>query len=105
MTKFQEALDVIARYISDIRRGISRYSENIINEKLCHLKELVDKATPKEPIYEDLDCYIACPNCWGRVDDLSSVLTDDLIEPKYCPHCGQKLDWSDYGKTSKTRLS
>lgn len=100
MSKSQEALDVIARYISDIRRGISRYSENVINEKLCHLKELVDKATDEKP-YLDGDCdrdtdlfYTVwiCPICGKEYD----IVHDG--KHNYCQQCGQSIDWGDFNE-------
>lgn len=49
------------------------------------LQELVEKATPKK-----VKIFIAfgerlCPNCRNHMIDLY----------KYCPDCGQALDWSD----------
>ena len=60
------------------------------------LQELVDRATPKKPRYE-ADGYCngvlvydtwRCPNCETRYEV-------DYDEFKYCPKCGQAIDWSD----------
>lgn len=60
------------------------------------LQELVDKATPKKvlgkwkPDYDPKLYYpdsYHCPSC-------SRQLRRDRSY-KYCPRCGQKLDWSD----------
>ena len=33
-----------------------------------------------------------CPNC------LYSITTNQYEYPKYCPNCGQKIDWSDWSE-------
>ena len=61
------------------------------------LKELVDKAIPKQLIYEG-DGYwngqlvydvAICQNCDRHFE------VDGEEHYDYCPSCGQKLDWSD----------
>lgn len=55
------------------------------------MQELIDKATPKKPIYiersEETDGGMACPNCF-------SYMGIDY-ESNYCTQCGQALDWSE----------
>ena len=65
------------------------------DQNLHILEELVEKATPKKPSEasaSELDGYCdwICPTC-GRTH-----LNDCQLE--YCSYCGQKIDWSDYGK-------
>lgn len=61
------------------------------------IQELIDKETPMKPNYEgdgyDKDGNIIydtwiCPSCETRYEV-------DYDEYKYCPNCGQKLDWSE----------
>ena len=100
--KYQEALNYIVRN--------SCYKKTICSEcnmhNNCHipakryvdiLQELVDKATPTKPnIYGDgydeqgeliYDMY-DCPRC-GKSYEI------DYEKYKYCPNCGQAIDWSD----------
>lgn len=81
MNKYEEALDVIARYISDSKYGITRYSENTINEKLSHLKELIDK----EEKALDKACAriveLEESNC-GELVDIELVKRWSLVEGK-----------------------
>lgn len=65
------------------------------DQNLHILEELVEKATPKKPSEasaSELDGYCdwICPTC-GRTH-----LNDCPLD--YCSYCGQKIDWSDYGK-------
>lgn len=46
------------------------------------VEELIEKATPKKS-YDKGDYYI-CPNCSN----------DRCVCGKFCPNCGQALDWS-----------
>ena len=52
----------------------------------------LEKQMPKKPKMRHLKPYDSyndgwCPNCEAYVNEDS--------EYKYCPNCGQKLDWSD----------
>lgn len=89
MNKYEEAFSRVKEYLIYTGRN-----NDISFDEIRDLQELVNKTIPKKPVYEDLDCYLACPNCWNNIDDLSSVFTDELIQPKYCPRCGQHIDWS-----------
>ena len=92
MNKYQKAIDIVARYCSDYRTGIFPPRHKLSNE-LDILMELVEKATPKELIKrEELSCasYL-CPICENAYGD--NVNNRKYI--KYCPICGQALDWSD----------
>lgn len=69
------------------------------------LKKLVDRATPKKA-NKNTDWY-ECPNCLADLFPLD--ITDEEIREiervvcfqysknvlRYCPFCGQALDWSD----------
>lgn len=103
MNKYQEALEeIINEYQYAYKwycqfEGISEKKakelfENFSNKKIGLLKELLNKETP---MLVDLNyytyggiqsniLYFYCPNC------LHSKVKD---KSKYCPNCGQKLDW------------
>lgn len=62
------------------------------------LLELVKKATPmkptsKEDIYDDCEYIYTRGICLGCKEWIVSV--EDFLDVKYCPHCGQKLDWNE----------
>ena len=87
MSKYQEALDYLVGELKGCDEAISDFEyQQELNakretaEKL--LQELVDKTTPKKP-YDKGDYYI-CPNCSN----------DRCVCGKFCPNCGQALDWS-----------
>ena len=97
MNKYEKAFKIATTIVG--------YSTEEVNEAKITLQELVDKETPMKPIvnklpYEVHDGEIVtkyyecnCPKCnvvltkkWGHVY---------IRADKYCPNCGQKLDWSD----------
>ena len=67
------------------------------------LQELVDKETPKEPIlYTDVihgkeENVYQCPNCSSFLG-YEEECKEEEYQSTYCCGCGQKIDWSDYGK-------
>lgn len=95
MNKYQRALD----YLDEAFKVITQQFTNDISKVKIYkaerkaiktLQELVDKATPKEPI-EDTTHPIGtyyCPNCQKEFDMLQ-------WHDEYCSICGQRIDWSD----------
>ena len=78
----------------DVYSDISKIDELLQLNKI--VSEALEKQIPKAPNYEG-DGYIngeliydtwICP-CCGRYYELDC--NDDYI---YCPHCGQRIDWS-----------
>lgn len=66
----------------------------LFEKDLALLRELADKETPKKPIkfkYKLLYGW-ACPHC---ANDISNNRKRKHQDIKYCPNCGQKLDWSE----------
>ena len=45
--------------------------------------------------FEDIECCVYCPNCKRQVNVYSKEPNDEPYEPKFCPECGQPLDWSE----------
>lgn len=47
--------------------------------------------------FEDLDGIVCCPGCGHQVDNYAEKILGEFefIEPKFCPNCGQALDWSE----------
>lgn len=74
---------------SEKYQGVQEYAEMLI---VC--KEALEKQIPKKPI--DAGYYYMCPCC---LCDLGASNDDIFIYkcpiPKYCPDCGQALDWSE----------
>ena len=69
-------------------RGHEQYSLLALDLAISAL----EKQIPKRPIYheeteEDYE-YHECPNC----EDIFDASTT-LLKYKYCPECGQLLDW------------
>lgn len=82
-SKYQEALDELVKTSGEF------FTEKEI-EAIKTLQELIDKATPKKPIKDEVQDirYVTkyiCPNCGGK---FTGKISD------YCYHCGQALDWS-----------
>ncbi len=92
MNKYEIAYDNIKNHL----RGI--------DDLLPIIGGLLRKETSEKPYVVDEDSKqygveyeFYCPVCDKRIDD---VYYDRY---KYCPECGQKLDWSDVEKMHKER--
>ena len=80
MNKYQDAL----------RRCESDFEDRIDNNNILmlgrmdveSLEELVDLATPKKPTGWNHECFV----CGEQLNIYEEP-------PKYCPNCGQKVDW------------
>lgn len=85
MNKFEKAFQTINNYIRDCLRnceGMETLSFRTL-EAIVNLKQLVDRATPKQVEYfNDEYCCAAC-GC-----KLFAARPVD-----FCPDCGQALDW------------
>ena len=102
MSKYQEALNNIVK--SCCPNCDTNGCKDCSIEKICNatakqwvdtLQELVDKATPKKVNEPDEWGYYGCPVCDGCQYNPLSDTTWALRKAKYCPDCGQALDWSD----------
>ena len=81
MNKYQEALDSVKDLRIDfIDLGYISY---VTDSDIDNLKELVDKETPMKPLEDNYLGEFMC--------ECGSPITKDH---KYCPYCGQKLNWN-----------
>jgi|AGTN01.2.fsa_nt_gi hypothetical protein len=104
MNKYQEALDELCTCTEGWNsehccshaewRQASEYLENC--RKL--LQELVDRATPKKVLNMYMFVYMneytvktgQCPFCKRGLG-----INEVTKSPKFCPDCGQALEWTD----------
>ena len=89
MNKYQEAL-------WNIIQKLNEYSPtDIYGQDWIIIQELVDKATAKKPIEKELwhgGIASKCPECGFCLTN--SMLPCDT-QYKFCPECGQKIDWEE----------
>lgn len=96
MNKYQESLDFIVKNscpqkTTCMECNINNVCNSLAKEHIDRLQELVDKATPKKPRPLFLQMAFMpykCPIC-------EELVNDKKYKYKYCPNCGQKLDWSE----------
>lgn len=72
------------------------YAENFI--KACDVAlPALEKQIPKKPIKKERSgiVYCVCGNFIGYKPPINRALENGKIPFKYCPNCGQKIDWSD----------
>lgn len=60
----------------------------INTEEMEFLNMALEKQVPRKPFYE-CDNEFNCIACGVTTEDY------DVTTIKFCPECGQKLDWSD----------
>lgn len=94
MNKYQKALDTLKKTIFNLAPKHKKKVYELIYETNC-LQELVDRATPKKPkitmIDKEYGSYQCdCPIC-GRFLSVNCKWDDT----KFCPECGQAIDWSN----------
>ena len=101
MNKYQEALEYLTEeaYSNYFRKYVQTSKEKVFLFKSAKaLQELVNKATPKEPVkkkfneatmWDCADYFVernACPTCKIKIINKSD----------FCPCCGQAIDWGTY---------
>lgn len=95
MNKYQEALKIYS-YLEN-ENTIGEYTPLEYQKAIIMLQELVEKENPKELDYEG-DGYFngelvydtaICRSCCRHFE------IEYEEHYKYCPSCGQRLDWSD----------
>ena len=71
---------------------------NVDNEELSScIDKALEKQIPKKPldICTSVVTWGLCPICKGELNKLGNRPNRLFINTKYCPDCGQALDWSD----------
>ena len=88
MNKYQEALEFLCdnSKLTQFNIGQSQWASET-------LQELVDKATPKTPLIENMS-YICCPNCLSDEIEYYDYHHNE-VKLNYCNRCGQAIDWSE----------
>ena len=105
MNKYQEAINELKNNLLNDKEGDLYYEHCNGNDKyvltkdeMIALQELVDRATPKKvdaskviTVYDystnQYETIVPCPNCANNIPFDNGF--------KFCPHCGQALDWGD----------
>ena len=96
MSKESEALNRLKTFcLSETGMPYKMYSLSapVIEEDASIVEQALKRNEPMKPIYVEDCSYVgtACPSCRGyNVRD-----EEYTIKWKYCPDCGQRLDWSD----------
>lgn len=119
-SKYQDAKDNI---VNTLARQIDyKTYKNLYSKDFDTLQELVDKATPKKIIYEDIgyDHYknvnvygCICPSCGLHIieftdddvstdsDDIETMFNSSMVHHghqglnNFCNRCSQAFDWSE----------
>lgn len=72
--------------------------EDLDNEELSRcIDEALEKQIPKKPldICTPVVTWGLCPICKGELNKLGNQPHRVFINTKYCPDCGQALDWTE----------
>ena len=100
MNKYKEALDEIKSIVLD-KSGdgyhTQRYLQDFYYSSCETLQELVEKITPKKPldVCTPVVKWGLCPVCKGELNKLGCKPNRVFSNQKYCPDCGQAIDWSE----------
>lgn len=94
--KYQTALDNV-KTAPGFMGGNVRYKTVLESsipflEDIAVLQKLVDKEKPMKVTEKWSD---DCPKCGEFMIDTCEYALRNIPFIKYCPHCGQKLDWGD----------
>ena len=100
MNKYQKALNTIGDTLTYYMVGkdlASLHSVNEIGDSMATLREIVNKETPKKPldVCTPVVKWGLCPVCKGELNKLGGKPNRVFSNQKYCPDCGQALDWSE----------
>lgn len=100
MNKYKKALnkigDTLTYYM--VRKDLNQLpSDNEIFDSMDTLRELVEKEKPKKPldVCTPVVKWGLCPVCKGELNKLGGKPNRVFSNQKYCPDCGQALDWSE----------
>lgn len=77
------------------RIGLNNKSAKRVSEAKNIAIQALEKQIPEKPVNYDKH-YYKCPCCNEDLEiDDDMLFVYDEEPPKFCPKCGQKLDWSD----------
>lgn len=88
--KYQTAFNEIKEHL--LRRD-HWWSTTDRDKYLKTLQELVNREKPMKVTEKWSD---DCPKCGEFMIDTCEYALRNIPFIKYCPHCGQKLDWSEF---------
>ena len=89
----QEALELLNNMeFAEQYQGKQEYTDMLL---LC--KKALEKQIPQKPldICTPVVTWGLCPICKGELNKLGNQPHRVFKGTKYCPDCGQALDWSD----------
>ena len=99
----EEVDNAVLGEIKEIAKENGLEREIILNEKniVSALKKQIPKKATEETINRgidisgeyDIDFNLCCPACGGVVGTFEGEVDEYFV--KYCPNCGQALDWGD----------
>lgn len=97
MNKYEEALNWLTLRCmepNDDYEGLvyDQVPDFEIEANIEPLRELIERATPTK--LRKTSFTRRCPSCNRQMSDSKNV----HLNIKFCPSCGQALDWSDYEK-------
>mgnify|MGYP000593251972 CR=1 FL=1 len=73
--------------------------KSISKETLIECREIIHKALekqiPKKPILKEYGFFGPYPFCSWCDNALINTRNDSWHKEKFCPNCGQALDWSE----------
>ena len=100
MNKYKKALNTITDTFTYYVVGRDTNllpSDNEIYDSMATLREIVNKETPKKPldVCTPVVKWGLCPVCKGELNKLGGKPNRVFSNQKYCPDCGQALDWSE----------
>ena len=84
-------LNILERLIRESRDKKDQYTEQtLVTAAACLIKEIPKQLEDRDNFKQDGIVFSSarCPICRIRFDE-----DDDRWLSKYCPNCGQKLDW------------
>ena len=97
MTNEEAIKELKERYL-----GMSAYADREqcqrANQALDIAISVLEKQIPKKPTEQGDGINYDCPVCGAYVGYFDAMAWNAMEweTPKYCPECGQALDWSDY---------
>lgn len=89
----KNAIEIIDNILSNEKIKNRLDSEDI--DRLREAKLVIRKQIPKKPILKEYGFFGPYPFCSWCDNALINTRNDSWHKEKFCPNCGQALDWSD----------